>query len=121
MADSLRRLNSRRFSIWQKLGSSRALAEGRSLEPFIKQLNAIRRLHPALQQLRTIHFHGVDNDALIAYSKFDPATRSILLRMQPHLREEILQGMRERGPEAYEGFIQDYFKRLTETKKPAKP
>ncbi|SPM31391.1 alpha-1,4-glucan--maltose-1-phosphate maltosyltransferase [Mycobacterium terramassiliense] len=57
----------------------RALAEGRSLEPFIKQLNTIRRLHPALQQLRTIHFHGVDNDALLAYSKFDPATGDCVL------------------------------------------
>jgi starch synthase (maltosyl-transferring) len=58
---------------------ARALAEGRSLEPFIKQLNAIRRLHPALQQLRTIHFHGVDNDALLAYSKFDPGTGDCVL------------------------------------------
>jgi starch synthase (maltosyl-transferring) len=56
-----------------------ALAEGRSLEPFITQLNAIRRLHPALQQLRTIHFHSVDNDALLAYSKFDPATGDCVL------------------------------------------
>ena len=56
-----------------------ALAEGRSLEPFITQLNAIRRLHPALQQLRTIHFHGVDNDGLLAYSKFDPATGDCVL------------------------------------------
>ena len=51
-----------------------ALTEGRSLEPFIAQLNEIRRLHPALQQLRTIHFHHLDNDALLAFSKFDPAT-----------------------------------------------
>ena len=51
-----------------------ALAEGRSLEPFIARLNEIRRLHPALQQLRTIHFHTVDNDALMAYSKFDAET-----------------------------------------------
>lgn len=56
-----------------------ALAEGRSLEPFIKQLNAIRRLHPALQQLRTISFHHIDNDALLAYSKFDPATGDCVL------------------------------------------
>ena len=56
-----------------------ALAEGRSLEPFITRLNSIRRLHPALQQLRTIHFHGVDNDALLAYSKFDPATGDCVL------------------------------------------
>ena len=56
-----------------------ALAEGRSLEPFISRLNTIRRRHPALQQLRTIHFHGVDNDALLAYSKFDPATGDCVL------------------------------------------
>jgi starch synthase (maltosyl-transferring) len=56
-----------------------ALAEGKSLEPFITQLNAIRRHHPALQQLRTIYFHGVDNDALLAFSKFDPATGDCVL------------------------------------------
>jgi starch synthase (maltosyl-transferring) len=51
-----------------------ALAEGRSLEPWLTQLNAIRRAHPALQQLRTLQFHHVDNDSLLAYSKTDPAT-----------------------------------------------
>ncbi|GAA2792156.1 alpha-1,4-glucan--maltose-1-phosphate maltosyltransferase [Crossiella cryophila] len=51
-----------------------ALAEGRSLEPWLRRLNGIRRAHPALHQLRTLHFHHVDNDALIAYSKQDPAT-----------------------------------------------
>ncbi|MHA7649530.1 alpha-1,4-glucan--maltose-1-phosphate maltosyltransferase [Mycobacterium sp. ML4] len=56
-----------------------ALAEGRSLEPFIARLNEIRRLHPALQQLRTIHFHTVDNDALLAYSKFDAGTGDCVL------------------------------------------
>ncbi|OBK52432.1 alpha-1,4-glucan--maltose-1-phosphate maltosyltransferase [Mycobacterium gordonae] len=56
-----------------------ALAEGRSLEPFIARLNEIRRLHPALQQLRTIHFHTVDNDALLAFSKFDAETGDCVL------------------------------------------
>lgn len=56
-----------------------ALAEGRSLEPFLTQLNAIRRAHPALQQLRTVAFHHVDNDALLAYSKFDPVTGDTVL------------------------------------------
>ena len=56
-----------------------ALAEGRSLEPFLGRLNTIRRHHPALQQLRTIHFHSVDNDALLAFSKFDPATGDCVL------------------------------------------
>lgn len=56
-----------------------AVAEGRSLEPFIARLNEIRRLHPAFNQLRTVHFHHVDNDALLAYSKFDPATGDTVL------------------------------------------
>lgn len=56
-----------------------ALAAGNSLEPFLSRLNEIRRLHPALEQLRTIHFHHVDNDALLAYSKFDPLTGDCVL------------------------------------------
>ena len=51
-----------------------ALTEGRSLEPWLRKLNAARRAHPALQQMRTLRFHHIDNDALIAYSKQDPAT-----------------------------------------------
>jgi hypothetical protein len=46
----------------------------------------------------------------------DLAARSVILKMQPKLREELLQGMREEGPEGYRPFIQDYFKRLTEVK-----
>ncbi len=56
-----------------------ALTEGRSLEPFLSQLNTIRRLHPALREMRTIRFHAIDNDALIAYSKFDPTTGDCVL------------------------------------------
>ncbi|HEY5842212.1 MAG TPA: alpha-1,4-glucan--maltose-1-phosphate maltosyltransferase [Mycobacterium sp.] len=56
-----------------------ALAQGRSLEPFLTQLNAIRRLHPALRDMRTIKFHAIDNDALLAYSKFDPETGDCVL------------------------------------------
>ncbi len=51
-----------------------AAARGDSLEPYITRLNEIRRAHPALQQLRNIAFHQVDNDQIIAYSKTDPAT-----------------------------------------------
>jgi starch synthase (maltosyl-transferring) len=46
-----------------------AEAEGRSLAPLITLLNRLRRRHPALQQLRDITFHPVDNEALLAYSK----------------------------------------------------
>ena len=56
-----------------------ALAQGNSLEPFLTQLNEIRRWHPALREMRTIKFHAIDNDALLAYSKFDPTTGDCVL------------------------------------------
>jgi starch synthase (maltosyl-transferring) len=46
-----------------------AEAEGRTLAPYLTLLNRVRRDHPALQQLRDIHFHSVDNDSMLAYSK----------------------------------------------------
>lgn len=43
--------------------------EGRTIAPLITTLNELRRRHPALRQLRSVHFHHTDNDAVIAYSK----------------------------------------------------
>jgi len=56
-----------------------ALTSGASLEPFLTRLNEIRKTHPALSQLRTIKFHQLDNDALLAYSKFDPVSGDCVL------------------------------------------
>ncbi len=56
-----------------------AKARGESLEPWLARLNAFRRAHPALQQLRNIHFHQVGNDAMLAFSKVDPATGDAVL------------------------------------------
>ena len=56
-----------------------ALNSGDSLEPYIRMLNSIRRNNPALQQLRTLTFHEVDNDNVMAYSKTDPATGNAVL------------------------------------------
>ena len=46
-----------------------ASKNGLTLAPFITQLNAIRRAHPALQQLRNLKFHNTDSDSIVAYSK----------------------------------------------------
>ena len=46
------------------------------------------------------------------------ATQQAILKLPPRVREELLQGLREQGPEGYGPFIEDYFKRLTETKNP---
>ncbi|MBM3939642.1 MAG: DUF3416 domain-containing protein [SAR202 cluster bacterium] len=40
-----------------------------SLEPLITAVNRIRRENPALRQTNDIHFHQVDNENVIAYSK----------------------------------------------------
>ncbi|MGW7573138.1 maltotransferase domain-containing protein [Streptomyces sp. NPDC054765] len=48
-----------------------AAREGRTIAPLISTLNRIRRRHPALQQLRNLHFHHVDNEAVIAFSKHE--------------------------------------------------
>lgn len=58
---------------------ARAVATGNSLEPFITTLNSIRRNNPALQQLRTLTFHQIDNDNLLAYSKVDPVTGNTIV------------------------------------------
>jgi starch synthase (maltosyl-transferring) len=86
-----------------------ALEEGRSLEPFIARLNAIRHRHPALQQLRTLRFHHVDNDALLAYSKFDPAggdTVLVVVTLNAFAAEEatLSLDMAALGMESYQRF-----------------
>ncbi|KAA0119970.1 alpha-1,4-glucan--maltose-1-phosphate maltosyltransferase [Mycolicibacterium sp. P9-22] len=86
-----------------------AVATGQSLEPFLGRLNEIRRLHPALEQLRTIRFHHVDNDALLAYSKFDPVTGDcvlVVVTLNPFGPEEgtVWLDMGELGMEAYDRF-----------------
>ena len=40
-----------------------------SLAPLMMSLNHVRRRHPALQRLRSIHFHSTTNPSIIAYSK----------------------------------------------------
>ncbi|HEX5120974.1 MAG TPA: maltotransferase domain-containing protein [Pseudonocardiaceae bacterium] len=56
-----------------------AVAAGTSLEPWLERLNEIRRAHPALLDLRSLRCHPVANEALIAYSKRDPASGEIVL------------------------------------------
>jgi starch synthase (maltosyl-transferring) len=46
-----------------------AEAAGASLAPLLARLNEIRRAHPALHELRNLHFHGVDQPDLLCFSK----------------------------------------------------
>ena len=49
-----------------------ARRQGRTLAPYLTQLNAMRRDRPALQDLRSLRFHGVDGSSdIVAFSKVD--------------------------------------------------
>ncbi|MGI8677510.1 MAG: alpha-1,4-glucan--maltose-1-phosphate maltosyltransferase [Jatrophihabitans sp.] len=64
-----------------------AIADGRSLAPFIRTLNRIRHDHPALQQLRNVTFHDVNNPDITVYSKRDHATGDTIIvacTVNPH-------------------------------------
>jgi starch synthase (maltosyl-transferring) len=67
-----------------------AEASGRSLAPYLRRLNEIRRAHPALQQLRTLRFHPTDNPNLICFSKTDPGSQDavlVVVALESHNRQ----------------------------------
>lgn len=61
-------LNSEKFELRPRDWEA-ADAEGRTIAPYIKRLNELRRDHKAFQQLRNIKFHDVDDSEVIAFSK----------------------------------------------------
>ncbi|MCX0276810.1 alpha-1,4-glucan--maltose-1-phosphate maltosyltransferase [Nocardia zapadnayensis] len=68
-----------------------ALAEGRSLAPYITRLNAIRRAHPALGELRNIAFHTSDDDAVLVFSKrTGDDVLIVVLNVDPHATRETM-------------------------------
>ena len=71
-------LNSEKFQIRPR-NFEAALAAGQSLEPFLGMLNRIRKAHPAFHRMKGLWFHGIDNDSLIAYSRFDEQTGDAVL------------------------------------------
>ncbi|HCN06286.1 MAG TPA: hypothetical protein DIT01_00015 [Lentisphaeria bacterium] len=52
-------------------------------------------------------------DILTGLISLDLNARTVIMKMQPRQREQMLQGLREEGPEGYRSFIRDYFQRLT--------
>lgn len=48
---------------------SAAEKSGRSIAPFIKRLNKIRKDHPAVRQLRNLELHHVDDGSMLVFSK----------------------------------------------------
>jgi starch synthase (maltosyl-transferring) len=70
---------------------------GKSIAGYITKLNQIRATHPALGQLRNIHFHHTDDSAILAYSKYISAEHSftgtadsilVIANVDPHAVRE---------------------------------
>jgi starch synthase (maltosyl-transferring) len=82
-------LDSEKFQLrprdWQ------AAAEQPNLTEHLTNLNAIRRRHPALQQLRNLTFHHAEDEGVIAYSKSDgDDTVIVICSMDPYHPRETL-------------------------------
>ncbi|WP_017537205.1 alpha-1,4-glucan--maltose-1-phosphate maltosyltransferase [Nocardiopsis halophila] len=68
-----------------------------SISPLIRRLNCLRRDHPALQELRNLRFHHVDQPELICYSKRLPGNGDregrddvviVVVNLDPHRTRE---------------------------------
>ena len=58
-----------------------------SLAPLLRAVNAARHAHPALQSNERLWFHGIENDALVAYSKHTADLADVVLAvvsLDPH-------------------------------------
>ncbi|WP_405658538.1 MULTISPECIES: alpha-1,4-glucan--maltose-1-phosphate maltosyltransferase [unclassified Streptomyces] len=63
--------------------------DGRTITPLITKLNTVRRSNPALRQLRNLHFHHADQEAVIAYSKRSGSnTVLVVANLDPHHTQE---------------------------------
>jgi starch synthase (maltosyl-transferring) len=78
---------------------TRATMLGRTLAPYLTRLNFIRRAHPALGQLRNIHFHPSDEGSILVYSKHldgrftesgEPDTIVVVANLDPHGARETI-------------------------------
>jgi starch synthase (maltosyl-transferring) len=74
---------------------SAATAQGRTLAPYLTKLNAIRRRHPALQQLRNLTVHRTQDDAVLCFAKrsvsegHDDAV-VVVANLDPHSPKETM-------------------------------
>lgn len=62
-----------------------ARKQHRTMAPYLTTLNAIRRAHPALQDLRSLRFHPTSNPNLLAFTKRDGDDRiAVVCTVDPH-------------------------------------
>ncbi|MER7835018.1 alpha-1,4-glucan--maltose-1-phosphate maltosyltransferase [Streptomyces sp. NPDC096040] len=66
-----------------------ARAETEGIAPLVTRLNTVRRNSPALRQLRDLHFHHADQEAVIVYSKRSGSnTVLVVVNLDPHHTQE---------------------------------
>lgn len=59
-----------------------------------------------------------DNIGTLSSMSNDPQQRAAIYRLPPRLRQPLLQGMQERGPEGYQPLIDAYYRQLTQEASP---
>jgi len=65
--------------------------EGRTLSPYLTMLNALRRAHPALQQLRNVVIHSSDDENVLVFSKQTGDDLVIVvINLDPHAARETV-------------------------------
>ena len=72
-----------------------AEAQGRTLAPYLTRLNAIRREHSALRQLRNVTVHRTEDDSILCFSKRDRSgatdcTLIVVVNLDPHSTRETM-------------------------------
>ena len=80
------------------------------IAPYIRQLNAIRKAHPALHWLRNLRFHHVDQPDLICFSKRLPPdgdTVLVVVNLDPHQPHEatVWLDLAALGMDGHAGFV----------------
>jgi starch synthase (maltosyl-transferring) len=73
-----------------------AEASGGTITGLVGRLNALRRAHPALRELRNLRFHHVDRPELLCFSKYRPGTGPddpddlvvVVVNLDPHHARE---------------------------------
>ena len=70
---------------------AKADASGRTLAPYLTNLNKIRRQHPALRLLRNLTVHESDDESVLVYSKRDGDDVVIVVaNLDPHGARETM-------------------------------
>jgi starch synthase (maltosyl-transferring) len=65
--------------------------EGRTLAPYLRRLNEIRRKHPALQLLRNVSIHSSDDENVLVFSKRrEDDVVLVVINLDPHATRETM-------------------------------